>query len=147
MTTRLEDWLGLTQQMPPSVRGAVSTELWRRDLLWALDLPVELVPVASLAWLLDVPCWQVGGVPFQVTPNAVRADPVRYCEQYQRTLATDVAYSIHLVKLNGRWTVLDGLHRLLKAAMLGWEDIPAKKLSAEDYHRILDRPGATSWPD
>ena len=144
MTTRHERWQRLVQQMPPTVRAAIPTDLWRRDLLWALDLPVEPVPIASLAWLFDIPCWQLDGIPFRLTPNAVRAGPDRYHEQYRRTLSCDLAYPIHLVRLHdGRWTVLDGIHRLLKAAMLGWADIPARKVSAEDYRRILDRPDAT----
>lgn len=142
MSVRHEDWPRVVRQMPPLVRAAIPTDLWRRDLLWALDLPVEQIPVASLAWLLDVPLWQWDGVPFRLTPNAVRADPERYDEQYRRTLASDLAYPIHLVGLRDRWTVLDGIHRLLKAVLVGRAEIPAMKLSAENYRCILDSPDA-----
>ena len=74
--------------------------------------------------------------------DGIRADPDRYREQYQRTLASDLAYPIHLVTLLGRWTVLDGVNRLNKADVLGWADTPAKKLSAEDFLGVLDPPDA-----
>jgi hypothetical protein len=51
-------------------------------------------------------------------------------------MASDLRYPIHLTRYNNRWTVLDGFHRLLKADLLGWTDIPAMKLSTEDFQNI-----------
>src|SRR5215217_3379536 len=105
--------------MPPHVREAIPTVRWRRDELWSLALPIEPVAIAGLAWLFDLPIWKDAGQPWQVTPNQVRADPMRYVEHFRRAMICDLSYPIHLYKHNGRWTVLDGFHRLLKADLQG----------------------------
>jgi hypothetical protein len=140
MTAFADQWPAVLRLMPETVRDAIPTARWRRDALWALALPVEEVAVASLAWVFDLPLWAVDGVPFRVAPNEVRADPAAYVDQYRRTMASDPRDPIHLNLHNGRWTVLDGVHRLLKAAMLGWESIPAMKLSEADFRGIVE-PG------
>lgn len=122
--------------MPPDVRSAIPTARWRRDRLWALRLPVEDVPTAEFAWLLDLPLWRDGGVPFCVSPDQVRSDPERYPGQHRRTWASDLAYPIHLADYNGRWTILDGVHRLLKATILGRTFVCAMKPTEADLRAI-----------
>ena len=128
------------------MRDAIPTQLWQCGLLWVLDLPLAPVLIASMAWLFDLQIWHLDGVPYCLTPNTVRVHPARHREQYQRTLAADLTYRVHLSDLHGRWTVLDRLHRLLRAGMLGWADILARKVGADDYRRILDHADANTKP-
>jgi hypothetical protein len=44
-------------------------------------------------------------------------DPVRFADQEERTRQADLRFPIHIIYWNGRWTIIDGLHRLLKAVM------------------------------
>jgi hypothetical protein len=111
---------------------------WNRDRLYALKLPLSEIAMDQLAWLLDVPLWAVDDVPFQVTPNEVGADPQRYTPQLQRTLDADLDWPIHVMRHNGRWTILDGVHRLLKATLEGRASISAMILSPAHYHAILE---------
>jgi hypothetical protein len=46
---------------------------WKIQKPWALELPVRRVVVEELAWLFDLPLWQLNGTRFQVTPSQVRA--------------------------------------------------------------------------
>lgn len=71
--------------------------LWSRERLWALDLPVERVAVESLRWQLALPWWSLGGVPFAVSPDEVRADPLRYRVQHDRTMAADLSFPAHVL--------------------------------------------------
>lgn len=135
----VEQWEAVVAQMPPTVRGAISTELWDREALWALPLPTIMWPVQDLAWLFDVPLWAVDGRPFQVSPNQVRRDPACYAAQYARAMRSDLAFPIHVVQLHGRWTILDGVHRLLKADLSGRREIASKPLSEQAFTSICYR--------
>ena len=82
----------------------------------------------SATWHLDLPFWRHDGKPFQVTPGQVKADPVRYEEHYRRTLAADIGCPLDLTTRNHRWVILDGVHRLLKADLLGLSHVPVRRV-------------------
>jgi hypothetical protein len=123
--------------VPGALREVLPDLLWNRTLLWAFDLPVERVPVADLRWQLALPWWSLDGAPFAVSPDEVRADPRRYREQHERTMAADLSFPVHVLERpNGVLTVLDGVHRLLKADLLGRSTLEVKKLSPEQLDAI-----------
>jgi hypothetical protein len=94
-------------------------------------------PFDSLRWHLDLPWLRHEGKPFQVTPAQVKADPARYQEQYRRTVAADLGCPLDLLFRNGRWVVLDGIHRLLKADLLGLSTIQVRRLPTAMLPLIL----------
>ncbi len=119
----------LLDVMPASLRSVMVDFLWSRERLWALELPVERVSVDELRWHLALPMWSFEGVPFAISPEQVGADPDRYHVQYARTMAADLAFPVHaLVRPERRLTLLDGVHRLLKADLLGHRTIDVKKV-------------------
>lgn len=107
--------------------------------LHTLDLPVQPTRVADLAWLPDLPVWQLDGVRFQVSPRQVRAHPARFPDHLRRVMATDLGYPIHLVGHHGRVVVLDGFHRLLKAVIQGRAEIDAIILSQRHLESIYSK--------
>jgi len=121
---------------PAVIRDTLPMVPWNIRKLWELDLPVRRVPVAELAWLFGLPLWQLDGVRFQVSPRQVRDDPAGFPDHLRRVLACDLSHPIHLVGHNGRLVVLDGFHRLLKAALEGHAEIDAMELSAADLASI-----------
>ena len=141
LTECLAEWNELLTIMPISVKTAIPLTLWNRDLLYALDMPVVDIPVVELAWLFDIPLWAVDGIPFQVTPNQVWEHPDRFAAQYALTLDADLAWPIHIIRHGLRWTILDGVHRLLKADMLGHQMIGAMPLTPADYASLVYPPG------
>lgn len=128
-----EELLAMT---PAVIRETLPMVPWNIRRLWALDLPVRQVEVEELAWLLDLPLWQLSGTRFQVSPSQVRADPARFPDHLRRVMASDLGHPIHLVKHKGRLVVLDGYHRLLKAAIEGRAEIGAVILSQQDLDSI-----------
>lgn len=112
---------------------------WNIHRLHSLDLPIRPVAIDELAWLYDLPLWQNNGARFQVSPAQVRADPARFPDHMRRVMASDLSQPIHLVKHNGRLVVLDGNHRLLKAALHGRVQIEAMILSQQDLQSICTR--------
>ncbi|WP_421723579.1 hypothetical protein [Bauldia sp.] len=92
---------------------------WDVEAIWALDLPVEEMPIDRFLWHLDVPIWPYRGVGYVITPNQVLADPVRYAEEHERLTKADLTYPLDVYFHRGRWMILDGVHRLAKAV---WDD-------------------------
>jgi hypothetical protein len=113
---------------------------WDLDLLHALDLPTTELAVADLADHLDLPFWAYDGRPFQVTPRQVAAAPHRYQEQYARTLAADLRHPLDVVRRpDQRITILDGVHRLLRAELEGRTTVAVRVLSWGELDRIAVR--------
>jgi hypothetical protein len=73
----------------------------------------------------------------QVTPAQVKVDPAHYEEHYQRTVAADLGYPLDLLLRNDRWVILDGVHRLLKADVLGLGNVRVRRLPTAMLPLIL----------
>jgi hypothetical protein len=121
---------------PEVLRQTLPIVPWDLRKLWALNLPIQRVPVQDLVWLLDLPLWQMNGTRFQVSPAEVRADPGRFPDHFRRVMAADTDQPICMAEHHGRLVVLDGYHRLLKAAIEGRSEIDARVLSRRDLESI-----------
>jgi hypothetical protein len=122
--------------IPPELTAYILDFHWDVDLLHALDLPTIELPVAELAHHLDLPFWAYDG-PFQVTPHQVAADPLTYKAQYERTLAADLRHPLDVVRRpDNRLTILDGIHRLLRAELEGRTTVSARVLPWSDLDQI-----------
>jgi hypothetical protein len=102
---------------PPRADG--SMRFWRMDQLWPLvpGLPVKKVRICDLA-VLDEVCW-FGG-PLNIRPTC------RSIAEHARDIyEADLAYPIIL---SPKGDVMDGMHRICKAFLLGLEEIDAVQL-------------------
>lgn len=105
---------------------------WDVQKLWAADLPVVVMPVRELQWLLDKPFWKDGAKRMAVSGRDIIDDPKRYRAEYERTMAADLSYPINVILVRGRWVILDGVHRLLKAWIRGHDTILAMQAHERD---------------
>lgn len=126
----------LLHLLPDALRDVTLDFHWDLERLWRLDLPVTDVPVAELRWHLELPMWQFEGTHFAISPAEVAADPTRFHEQYARTMAADLRYPIHVLARPERLTILDGVHRLLKAHHLGHETIAVHQVPMDHLDDI-----------
>ncbi|MFC9693927.1 hypothetical protein ACFTSF_35615 [Kribbella sp. NPDC056951] len=116
--------------IPPILRPYILDFHWDLERLHTLELPTTELDLADLAHHLDLPFWAHDGRPFQITPHEVAADPNRYHEQFARTRAADLNHPIDAVRReDGRITILDGIHRLLKAELTGQARITTRILA------------------
>lgn len=83
--------------------------------------------------------WAFEGKPFTVTPDQVAADPRCFREQFARTLAADLRFPLHVLQRPERLTVLDGMHRLLKAHLAGHDTVFVKKVDFSQLDDIANR--------
>ncbi|RZT12641.1 hypothetical protein EV649_7006 [Kribbella sp. VKM Ac-2569] len=123
--------------VPPELTAYILDFHWDVERLHALDLPTVDLRVAGLAHHLDLPFWAYDDRPFQVTPRQVAADPVTYRAQYERTLAADLRHPIDVVhRPDDRITILDGVHRLLRAELEHHPSITARVLQWSELDHI-----------
>ena len=98
----------------------------RREWTGRLATVIEL-DLPGLTWLLDLPLFPApDGTPFRIRPLDVVDGPhLALAEHADLTVPLDVAW------VGNRFVVLDGLHRLLKAARLGRRTLPARVVASE----------------
>jgi hypothetical protein len=109
---------------------------WDLERLWQLDLPVAELAVTDLDWHLQLPLWSHDGKPFTISPADVAADPDHFHEQYARTMAADLHHPLHLLDRTTKPTILDGVHRLHKASLLGHRTVRVKLLATNRLDEI-----------
>ena len=137
--TAAPTWDELYPLLPAELARYQLREAWSRERLWALGLPAVERPRAELDWQLALPWWRHGGRFFALRPLDVLARPERYPEQWERTLAADLAFPIDVTRRRGRWFVLDGVHRLTKAAALGLDSVRVRRVPASALAEIAIR--------
>ncbi|HEY5948650.1 MAG TPA: hypothetical protein VIV40_24330 [Kofleriaceae bacterium] len=133
-TKPFEQW----QNMPPVMQAVLPNVTWDRARLHELVLPVVEKRVDELRWMLDLPWWRVGERRFAVTPNQVRYAPERFAPHWRRMLDADLDYPIDLLQRD-RLIILDGVHRLLKADVLGMRMLATRVLDAAQFAEITTR--------
>lgn len=130
----------LLSELPSELTDVILDFHWDVELLHGLDLPATDLTVAELAWQLRLPFWSRDGRPFQVSPLEVAGDPEVHAEQYARTMSADLRYPLDVVRRpDGRITILDGVHRLLKAHLEELESVRARILEWEQLDAIAVR--------
>lgn len=101
---------------------------WEEAKVWQLDVLVEEMDINDLTWHFDIPfLWEGDGV-YNLRPNEVIEEPDDHKEEYNRTMKSDLKYPIDIMENKGHWLILDGLHRLMKAAMLNMKVVQVRKI-------------------
>ncbi len=106
------------------------------EKLWDLELPVEEIPSAELDWHLDMPFFWQPDQPFSLRPREVLTNPEHYQEWMQTIMDADTSYPIDIIWWQGRWQILDGLHRFCQLVVRGESRMRVRKLPVEWVYKI-----------
>lgn len=97
--------------------------------LGTLDIPVEEMDINELTWHFSVPFWNApNGGYYDLTPEEVKSEPETHKQEYDRTMKADMSHPLDIMFWKGRWVLLDGLHRPLKASILGQDKVQVRKV-------------------
>ncbi|QQG50036.1 MAG: hypothetical protein HZB70_00405 [Candidatus Berkelbacteria bacterium] len=126
-------------RQPPKIIKEVGFDFdWDEKKVWALDLPVEEMDIDELVWHFDVPfLWTKPDGYYNLKPDEVLKNPKKYQGEYDRTQKADLSHPIDIMHWRGRWLILDGLHRLMKASSQGKAKIEVRKVPQSEIPKIL----------
>jgi hypothetical protein len=110
---------------------------WDIQKVWNLDYPTEEMCISQLEWQFEIPFWTTGERWYDLKPIDVINNRSRYTKEYERTLNSDLEYPIDIMMNKSRWTILDGMHRLLKAKILGLEKVTVRKIPISEIPNIV----------
>lgn len=95
--------------------------------------------IEELAWHFDIPFhWHRGGV-YNLKSREIIENPRKYKEEYDRTMKADMKYPIDIMENKGRWLILDGLHRLMKAYIQGMKKVSVRVIPRDKIPEIVKK--------
>jgi len=108
---------------------------WDNTRVWSLKVPVADMDMTELDWHFKIPFWSTKDGYYDLKPIDVITSPEDHREEYNRTMEADLSHPIDIMENKGRWLILDGLHRLVKARILGQSTVRVRKIPRS---KILD---------
>ncbi len=109
---------------------------WKNEKIWALDIPVEEMDISQLLWHFDAPLHWYDNEKYSLKPWHTIRNPKRYKEEYNHAMNVDMKYPLDIIESKGRWLILDGLHRLMKAHILKMKTVKVRKIPKERIPEI-----------
>lgn len=132
------------KKLPEIIKQIGFENGWGEKEIWALNIPKETVPIDLISWHFEIPFWDSENGWYDLSPNDVLKNPSKYPDHIRRIEEADTSYAIDIC-LNpktGRWTILDGLHRLVKLALHGAKTVEVRKIPFEKvpWENSLEEP-------
>jgi hypothetical protein len=124
------------KKLPKIIKDVGFDFNWDEAKVWALDVPVEEMDISDLEWHFDIPFWWTDGGYYDFKPVWMLKNPDKYPERVKRVMGSDLQYPLDIVFWKGKWLLLDGLHRLVKAKMLGQDKVKVRKIPKEAISKI-----------
>ena len=109
---------------------------WDVRKVWKLDYPVEDMDISELEWHFEIPFWNTEKGYYDLRPIDVMDSPSTHEEEFNRTMRTDLAYPVDIMMNKGRWLILDGLHRLVKARIQDIRKIKVRRIPRSEIKNI-----------
>jgi len=128
-------------QIPEIIKEVGFDFDWENEKVWSLNIPVTEMDIGELTWHFDIPFhWHKGGV-YNLKSREIIENPKEYQEEYDRTVKADMQYPIDIMENKGKWLILDGLHRLMKAYIKGMKKVRVKVIPRNKIAEIMkERP-------
>jgi hypothetical protein len=125
---------------PPIIEKVGFPFNWREKEVWDLDIPVEQMDINELTWHFDIPFWRTDGGIYDLKPSEVMNNLEKYPHHKERIEKSDISYPLDILKnpKTGYWTLLDGLHRLVRLYLLGKTDVSVRQISMDDIKKTAN---------
>ena len=124
------------KEVPKIIKDVGFDFWWDEANVWKLKYPAEDMDIIELEWHFDIPFWNSEKGRYDLKPMDVLKYPEKYKKEYRRTMATNLDYPLDIMINKGRWLLLDGLHRLLKAKIQGLHIVNVRKIPRSEIKNI-----------
>lgn len=119
----------MKEDLPQIIKDVGFDFSWSSEKVWALNEPVIDMPIEELIWHFDIPFWEVADTDdYNLKPWEVINEPDKHSVHYKKIQEADLKYPIDIMENKGRWLILDGLHRLVKAHFQGLKVVKVRKI-------------------
>lgn len=106
------------------------------EKLWLLDTPLTNMDIQDLLWHLSLPL-HTDDDGYNYTSRDILDSPDAYRDDYARMLEADLDYPISVMHHQGRWLVLDGMFRLMKAYVFKRSSVDVRIIPRDRLIEIL----------
>ncbi len=127
----------MKKEIPEIIKQVGFDFSWDESKVWTLNYPAEEIYISELEWHFKIPFHWHGGKIYNLTSSEIMANPENYKEEYQRTMNSNLDFPIDIMWNKGRWLILDGLHRLMKAKILGQKKVRVRKIPRSEIPNIV----------
>ncbi|TSC77794.1 MAG: hypothetical protein G01um101433_468 [Parcubacteria group bacterium Gr01-1014_33] len=110
---------------------------WSEEKVWKLEVAITEMDIRELLWHFDVPFLDAKGERYNLTPREMMEHPDEHPEEHTRTLNADMRYPLDIMENKGRWLMLDGLHRLMKAYLNAEKSVRVRIIPRERIPEIV----------
>ena len=98
--------------------------------LWAIDIPIEEIFISEIEYNLDIPYFEQEGTDdWNLTPRMLIENFDKEFSHAKKVNKADLKYPIDIYFHQGKWIILDGVHRFTKAIRLGHKIIKVRRVS------------------
>lgn len=113
---------------------------WDDKKVWELPIEAEEIPIDELLWHLEIPVWETEGTDdWNLTPAQVLQNPEKEPSHSKKIAEINLQYPIDIMWNKGRWTLLDGYHRLARAHQLEQKNVKVRKIPRDYIPQIITK--------
>lgn len=110
---------------------------WDEEKVWKLEVPIAEMDIKKLIWHFEIPFWEKDDTDdYNLTPQEVIEKKEGTKNHQKKVEEADLKHPIDIMKNKGRWLILDGLHRLVKAYNLGYNKVKVRIIPREKIPEI-----------
>ncbi len=110
---------------------------WDTKKVWRLHYPVVEMDIKNLVWHFDIPFWEIADTDdYNLSAWDVIQNPKKHTLHEQKIQKADLKYPIDIMRNKGKWLILDGLHRLVKAYQQGQTTVTVRKIPRKEIKNI-----------
>lgn len=98
--------------------------------LWETDIPIEEIDISEIDYNLDIfYLEQEGTDDWNLSPRMLIENFDKEISHAKQVEKANIEYPIEIYKHQGRWIILDGVHRFTKIVRLGHKTIKVRRVT------------------